>query len=59
MLECESYKMLFGTGLITPVNGKEPFTERGTWFFKPEFNVWYVNGKSYPAEIVEIVEDLT
>lgn len=60
MLKSEGYKMFRGTGSIVPKSQKfAPFTEKGDWLYKPEHDCWYVNGRSYPAEIVEVVEDLT
>lgn len=59
MLSCEGFKMFDGTALITPVNDTiQPFRINGTWLYKPDYDCWYVNGRSYPAEIVsEIQED--
>ena len=53
MLSCEGYKMFKGSAVITPKNKKfDPFLAHGTWLYKPDFDTWYVNGHSYPAEIV-------
>lgn len=53
MLICEGYKMFKGTARIVPSTGwREPFEETGTWLYKPECNCWYVNGHSFPADIV-------
>lgn len=53
MLTCEGYKMFYGMATVTPVNPKFPQqTITGTWLYKPEYDCWYVNGESYPAEIV-------
>ena len=60
MLQCEGYKMFRGIGRIKSVNPKFPVLEiEGDWLYKPEWDCWYVNGSSYPAEIVEVVEDRT
>lgn len=56
MLKCEGYKMFRGKGTIVPVNG-EPYTITGTWLYKPEWNCWYVGGRSFPAEIVTDIEE--
>lgn len=57
MLECEGYKMFFGSAQILPVN-REPFVVRGTWLYKPQYDTWYCSGRSYPACIVgEITEE--
>lgn len=56
MLECEGYKMFHGAATINPNNihrpELKPFEVTGTWLYKPEYECWYVNGHSYPAEIV-------
>ena len=57
MLECEGYKMFRGKGTIVPVNDREPYTITGTWLYKPEWGCWYVGGRSFPAEIVEDIEE--
>lgn len=57
MLNCEGYRMFRGKATVTPCNGKEPFTVVGDWLYKPEWNCWYVNGSSYPAEIVTDIRE--
>lgn len=53
MLECEGYKMFRGEATVTPRLVKFPIEKiYGTWLYKPEWDCWYVNGNSYPAEIV-------
>lgn len=53
MLECEGYRMFKGEATITPPNPKfQAETIYGTWLYKPEWDCWYVNGSSYPAEVV-------
>ena len=60
MLTSEGYKMFRGTGEIhNTQTGKTVRTERGDWLYKPEYDCWYVNGSSYPAECVKVVEDET
>ena len=56
MFQCEGYKMFKGKGTIVPVNG-EPYTITGIWLYKPEWNCWYVGGRSFPAEIVTDIEE--
>lgn len=57
MLCCEGYKMFKGAAMVVPKNPKfPPRAERGTWLYKPEYDCWYVNGHSYPSEIVNIEE---
>lgn len=58
MLECEGYKMFKGSAVIRPTTVNfTPFQERGTFLYKPDTKCWYVNGRSYPAEIVGQIED--
>lgn len=60
MLTSEGYKMFRGTGEIhNAQTGKTVRTERGDWLYKPEYDCWYVNGSSYPAECVEVFYDAT
>lgn len=58
MLTCEGYKMFFGRATITPVNMRGSFTVIGTWLYKPEYRCWYVNGESYPEEIVSSLVEM-
>ena len=59
MMKCEGYKMFYGTATISPKmsSSVEPYEERGTWLYKPEYDCWYVNGRSYPAEIVKNIKE--
>ena len=58
VLSCEGYKMFRGSAMIVPKNPKfPPRKEYGDWLYKPEWDCWYVNGSSYPAEIVQDIED--
>ena len=59
MLEVEGYKMFKGTAVIVPkVDNIKPFKVGGTWLFKPEWGLWYVNGMPYSNEVVtNIVEE--
>ena len=59
MLQCECYMMFRGTMRITPLSGNCGYEVTGTWLYKPEYDCWYCGGNSYPAEICEVVEDLT
>ena len=53
ILKSEGYKMFRGMATIVPKNGREPYKVVGDWLYKPEYGCWYVNGSSYPDEIVE------
>lgn len=58
MIKVEGYKAFRGTMLITPRNPAfEPFTQTGDWLYKPEYNCWYGCGRSYPAEVCEVITD--
>ena len=58
MLSCEGYKIFEGSALVTPLtNFIKPFRIHGTWLYKPEYDCWYVNGRSYPAEIVSKIQE--
>ena len=58
MLCCEGYKMFRGTATIRPKSpSRKAYKENGDWLYKPEWDCWYVNGSSYPAEIVENIEE--
>ena len=60
MLKCEGYKMFRGTGIVRNAKTKQTIeTPTGDWLYKPEYDCWYVNGSSYPAECVEVVDDKT
>lgn len=56
VLECEGYKMFRGTATIMSdeASAMPPFEMSGVWLYKPEFDCWYCNDTSYPAEIVQI-----
>lgn len=60
MLESEGYKMFRGVGEIRhAVTGAKIKEVSGDWLYKPDWGCWYVNGHSYPAECVVVVEDET
>ena len=60
MLECEDYKMFRGIMRIAPPNPKFPTEEiEATWLYKPEYQCWYGNGRSYDESICTIVRDDT
>lgn len=60
MLQAEGYKMFRGTIKVTPKNTNiKPFELTGTWLYKSYTECWYGNGRSFPKDIVTIVEDTT
>ena len=59
MISCEGYKMFRGIMRIVPKNPKFPCVDiNAFWLYKPEYDCWYGNGSSYPAEICEVIEDV-
>ena len=58
MLSSEGYKMFRGTARIVPLTDRfAPYEVSGDWLYKPEWDCWYVNGSSYPAEIVKDIRE--
>ena len=58
MLSCEGYRMFYGTATVKWA-ATTPETVKGTWLYRPDVDCWYCNGHSYPADIVEVLHDLT
>ena len=60
MIQVDGYEAFRGTMRITPQNPKFPQQEiHGDWLYKPDYDCWYGNGKSFMTEICEIVKDET
>lgn len=66
MLSCDGYKMFHGTAKITPVvlpdgsRWRDPFEITGTWFFRADVRVWYVQpdkGGFTQSFVPEILSD--
>ena len=57
MLMCEGYKMFKGSMKIVPLTPMKEYVVAGTWLYKPDYNCWYCNGNSYPAEVCKILTD--
>lgn len=58
MKTVDGYKMFTGTMRISPVcPGIAPFEISGDWLYKPEFDCWYCGGRSFGAEICEVVSE--
>lgn len=55
MLTCEGYRMFRGSATVKTVYGD--LEASGTWLYKPEYDCWYCNGSSYPAEIVSNIRE--
>ena len=58
MLKSEGYMMFRGTARVVPMSDKFPAKDiTGDWLYKPEWDCWYVNGRSYPAKIVQDIRE--
>lgn len=58
MIKVEGFKAFKGTMKITPKNPSiTPFILTGDWLYKPDYNCWYGLGRSFMADICEVVED--
>ena len=65
MLQCEGYKMFRGTCMFLPsLLGVPAKHYHGTWLYKPDNRMWYLNGcpdypfgTSFHADRILIVED--
>lgn len=59
MIEIEGYKAFHGTMRITPKCSVPPFELTGNWLYKPEYKCWYGCGRSFGADICEVVREST
>lgn len=50
----EGYKAFFGIMRIRPVVGRA-FEVYGDWLYRPDTGCWYCKGRSYPAEVCEVL----
>ena len=59
MIKVEGYIAFHGDMKITPiVSDKEAFyISDKDWLYKPEYDCWYGDGRSFPAEICEPIEN--
>lgn len=56
IISVEGYKAFHGDMRITPKNTAEPFCiVNKDWLYKPDTNCWYGDGRSFPADICEII----
>lgn len=51
----DGYKAFRGKMKISPKNGMQPFVLEGDWLYKPDCDCWYGCGRSFTANICEIV----
>lgn len=59
MIKVEGYKAFHGSMRIVPGNlALDPFVIEDTdWLYKPDTKCWYGDGRSFPAEICEPIEE--
>ena len=58
MIKVEGFKAFHGVMMITPKSKcVQPFEVESDWLYKPEFDCWYGNGRSYVADICTVVRD--
>lgn len=59
MIKVEGYKAFHGDMLITPKNRLYPpfYICDKDWLYKPDTDCWYGDGRSFPAEICEPIEN--
>ena len=57
IIKVEGYKAFHGDMMIIPLNGAKSYviTDKD-WLYKPEYHCWYGDGRSFPAEVCEIVD---
>jgi hypothetical protein len=59
MIKVEGYKAFHGDMKIIPKNRLYHafYVLDKDWLYKPDTDCWYGNGRSYPAEICEVVKE--
>ena len=56
LIACEGYQMFRGTMQVSYRGTAQAEDITGDWLYRPDTRCWYCRGRSYPAEICEIVE---
>ena len=56
LIVCEGYQMFRGTMQVSYQGTAQAEDITGDWLYRPDTDCWYCRGRSYPAEICEIVE---
>lgn len=56
LFACEGYQMFRGTMQVSYRGTAQAEDITGDWLYRPDTRCWYCRGRSYPAEICEIVE---
>lgn len=60
MIKVEGFMAFHGDMKITPKNpafGGPYVIEDKDWLYKPEHQCWYGAGRSFPAEVCEVVKE--
>ena len=57
MIKVEGYKAFHGDMLIKPINRDIYIITDKDWLYKPDYNCWYGDGRSFPAEVCEPIEN--
>ena len=59
IISVEGYKAFHGDMHIVPTNKLYPsfYICDKDWLYKPDTNCWYGDGRSFPAEICEIIDN--
>lgn len=59
MIKVEGYKAFHGTMKIIPKNTLYPafYIDNKDWLYKPDTGCWYGDGRSFPEDICEPIEE--
>lgn len=57
MIQVEGYKAFHGDMRIVPKNIAYPSfcIYDKDWLYKPDTNCWYADGRSFPAEVCQVI----
>jgi hypothetical protein len=56
MIIVDGYKAFRGTMRISPKNpAVPPYEKTCDWLYKPDSGCWYGGGRSFPAQVCEVV----
>lgn len=57
MIRVEGYKAFHGDMLIKPVNSDSFLIKDKDWLYKPDYDCWYGDGRSFHSSICEPQEN--
>ena len=59
IISVEGYKAFHGDMKIVPKNGMYSpyYICDKDWLYKPEYDCWYGDGRSFPADVCEIIDE--